>query len=419
MSDKQNVAILSLGSELTQGYTLNTGSHLLAKEITDLGYHVALQMTLPDEDHIFLKFIKELLDSNIKTIIITGGLGPTSDDKTRELLAKMANVSLEYSEEAENSIKNFLKKRNIPYHQGNKVQALIPKGADWLINLDGTAPGIKMSWHDKTIFAVPGVPSETHSMFETHIKPYFIGTKESSWYVKEILFRGILEPELQKILEKIPFENSSWSSLPQRDGIKLRIFGNNQPDVEISYKTCLKEFQEIHNLSIISTNGDSLAKAIVSLLQEHHETLGTAESCTGGMVASEIISIPGSSSVINGGIVSYSNEIKHRILGVPAESLDTYGAVSEEVVKRMAEGAKRVLNCNWAIATSGIAGPEGGTEEKPVGLVWFAIASSTGTETFKKIFNGKRNEIREKSVLYILGKLFTKITQTSTCTFVQ
>lgn len=176
---------------------------------------------------------------------------------------------------------------------------------------------------------------------------------------------------------------------------------------------------EEYNKAINFSSTESLAEALVHLLQEREETFGCAESCTGGMVASEIVGIAGSSTIFNGGIVSYSNEIKHRVLGVPAEILETYGAVSEEVVARMAEGAKRVLQTDWAVATSGIAGPGGGSSEKPVGLVWFAIASPNGTEMFKKIFKGKRNEIREQSVLYILGKLFTKITQTSTCTFVQ
>ena len=199
----------------------------------------------------------------------------------------------------------------------------------------------------------------------------------------------------------------------------MRIYGTNETQVQVSFSSTLKELLKIENVNIISTNGDSLAIALVSALKERNETLGTAESCTGGLIASEIVAIPGSSAIFNGGIVSYSNEIKHRILGVPAEILETYGAVSEEVVARMAEGAKRVLGTDWAIATSGVAGPSGGTKEKPVGLVWFAIASAEGTETFSKIFNGKRNEIREKSVLYVMGKLFTKFTQKSTCTFVQ
>lgn len=419
MSKKQNIAILALGSELSQGFTLNTGSHFLAKEMTALGYNIFAQITLPDESSTFLDIASKLLSLDIEAIIITGGLGPTSDDKTRQLLADLAHVTLEHSEEAENSIKKFFLKHNKPYHKGNSVQAYFPKGACWLENHNGTAPGIQLSINGKVIFAIPGVPSETRSMFEAHLKPYFTSKQKNVFIAKEILFQGIAEPELETILSRLSFNETSWSSLPEKDGIRLRIYGTNETQVQVSFSSTLKELLKTENVNIISTNGDSLVTALVSALKERNETLGTAESCTGGLIASEIVAIPGSSAIFNGGIVSYSNEIKHRILGVPAEILETYGAVSEEVVARMAEGAKRVLGTDWAIATSGVAGPDGGTKEKPVGLVWFAIASAEGTETFSKIFNGKRNEIREKSVLYVMGKLFTKFTQKSTCTFVQ
>jgi len=175
----------------------------------------------------------------------------------------------------------------------------------------------------------------------------------------------------------------------------------------------------LDTLLISSIEGQKLVVELLDVLKNRGERLCTAESCTGGLIASEIVRVPGSSEAFDGGVVSYSNEVKHNILGVSEEALNNFGAVSSEVVGQMAMGALRKFNCDYAVATSGIAGPGGGTAEKPVGLVWFGIATKQGLKTFYNIFQGNRTEIREKSVFYVLNKLFEIIVQNTTCTFVQ
>lgn len=175
-----------------------------------------------------------------------------------------------------------------------------------------------------------------------------------------------------------------------------------------------------HDVQVISSNdGQTLVIELLELLKKNGKRLCTAESCTGGLIASEIVRVPGSSEAFDGGVVSYSNEVKHNVLGVSKEALDKFGAVSSEVVGQMAMGALQKFNCDYAVATSGVAGPGGGSVEKPVGLVWFAIATKQGVTTFQNIFKGSRTEIREKSVFFVLEKLFNVIIQNITCTFVQ
>ncbi len=406
-NEKTNrAAVFSIGSELTQGETLNTGIHFLSRALNAEGISVSFQITVPDHSDTFLHYMKAALDTDISLLIITGGLGPTADDLTREFLADLAGVSLQYVPEADDSIQSFSQAHAISYFEKSK-QAYFPEGATWLLNENGTAPGIRMRIRSTEIFAIPGVPGETRSMFAAHIQPFLKQLNRQPFFKKEFRFIHLPETKLQKILNGLSFPKSvAWSSLPENDGILFRLYGHSEKDVEMSASAFQKA---ICPECIVSDSGESLIQILLRLLQERNETLCTAESCTGGLIASEIVAVPGSSAVFDGGIVSYVNRVKQTLLNVHSENLENFGAVSSEVVAEMAIGARERLGSTWAVATSGIAGPGGGSPEKPVGLVWFAISNSKKTETFCKNFTGSRQEIRFKSVYYILGRLFEKI----------
>ena len=412
MNKKNQVAIVSVGSELTQGFTQNTNEIFLSRELRILGFEVALQLTIPDNAEFFSVFVKKTIQSGIKNILITGGLGPTADDKTRTFLANLAEVSLKYDPEAENSIQEYFEKTKRIYPKENKIQAYIPESATWIKNFNGTAPGICMVVKGCRIFAMPGVPAEMKSMFLTHIRPYFESQKAGDFFSKEFLLLDIHEPDLQKILDNIAFpEDVQWSSLPEEDGIHFRLYTSRADSLNLATQLFKKAFSENTTAIIVNESGDSLANSLVKFLKERHLTLSSAESCTGGLFASEIVSVPGSSDVFNGSVVSYTNQVKNELLNVQKESLEKFSAVSAEVVEEMAKGVLKQCKSAVSVATSGIAGPGGGTKETPVGFICFAIADKDKTISFSKNFSGTRNEIRKKSVFYLMSQLFVYLSK--------
>ncbi len=421
-SSNPNLAIICLGTELTQGFTLNTNAQMLSAKVRELGFDVAYHLTLPDSAALWKNTFDMITGAGVETVIISGGLGPTADDKTRFLIAETLARPLIYHAEWEARIQKRFAERSRPYPPENRVQALFPEGAEVFENPVGSAPGFKIRQNDVTFFMIPGVPFEAETLFDLHIMPWLKAKRNVPLYTREIHLMNIPEAELESCLKKISFPDSvSWSSLPEPDGIVFRLYSHESADILGSVMSEVqKTVAENSEAVVFSENEEDLIRRIVNILQTRNETFGTAESCTGGLIASEVTRHAGVSGVFSGSIVAYHNEIKENLLHIPAEMIAEAGAVSETVVKAMAENARRVLGCDWVLATSGIAGPGGGSTEKPVGLVWMAVAGKREIFTFFEKFSGNREQIRIKSVYKVLQQFFLQLTkQKNTCFFVQ
>lgn len=418
--NENKVAIVSLGTELTQGFTLNTNAHWMAGRLRDMGFEVAYQITLPDDADVWTVTWEMIRKAKVQTVILGGGLGPTEDDKTRKLVADTLREPLEFRAEWQKVIRNFIESRKHSYSAANDVQAYFPRTSEVLDNPVGSAPGFRIEKNGVTLFALPGVPSEAKAMFERHVVPFLKTKNAIPFFFRELRISGIFESDMAERFKQIRFPKGvSWSSLPEKDGIVFRTYTRESPEV-----LCKLEKELLAALdapqSVISTDGKNLVETVAALLSESGETLATAESCTGGMLAGEIVNLPGASRFFKGGACTYWNDAKRDILGVPQATLDTYSAVSRETAIAMAAGAKRKYATDWAISTTGIAGPDGGTPEKPVGLVWIGIATPDDIFAFRENFSGNRVQIREKSVYKALDLLRKFILEhKSTCTKVQ
>ncbi|MCX7696426.1 MAG: CinA family nicotinamide mononucleotide deamidase-related protein [Bacteroidales bacterium] len=384
-------SVISVGNELLIGQTLNTNAHWLSDQLTMLGFNVVSAMTTGDNiDDI----IESLNFSSRKSQIIclTGGLGPTKDDLTRQALASFMGTELELNHSILSEICQKFDERKRPFTENNIQQAMFPRGSRPLPNFVGIAPGIYAQKDEKHIFAFPGVPTELHEIFQHQATPILQQLKENPIFHFHFLVAGTYESFLSSQLQD--FEQSlpptfTWAYLPSPGYIRLRL---SCPENEKALAELLiqEKLLPVIQPYLVSNTQSSLEEILLTELKNRYFTLGTCESCTGGYLAHKITSIPGSSQVYKGSIVSYANEIKEKILHVPTEIIQSYGAVSHETVKIMAREGKSLLNVDVCIAISGIAGPDGGTPQKPVGYVWGAIAFQDQIKTYQFQFGNHR-----------------------------
>lgn len=381
--------IITIGDELLIGQVIDTNSAWIASELNKLGVAVIEKKSIADiEEHISLSISEYLQKYDI--VFITGGLGPTNDDKTKNVLCKIFKSQLVLNNEVLNNILILLSKRNIPINENNKNQAMVPDKAIILQNEIGTAPGLMFTQNNKYLFALPGVPFEMKNIFQNHI----VKILKENLNIRPILHKTILTGGLPEsvLAEKI----NKWETnlpdyiklayLPSPGYIRLRLsiydlHENNLATLE----TMTDELKQIIPDNIIIEEDTTPEKALRKILQQKKLTISTAESCTGGKIASLITSVSGSSAYFKGSIIAYSNEIKTQFLDIPEKILKNYGAVSKEVVEAMALNIKIKFNTDLSIAVSGIAGPDGGTNEKPVGTIWIAVASKN--KVYSKKFN--------------------------------
>jgi nicotinamide-nucleotide amidase len=422
--------VLNLGTELAQGFVTNTNAKWIAEELRTLGVQMLSQSTLPDDRKVFGSLFRQALSSKPALILITGGLGPTDDDLTRELVAKALKRPLHHDQATEDVIRAYIASRGRPWNDSNSVQAMVPQGAAILSNPVGTAPGLSFMQGPTQICCLPGVPHEMRRMFQDHIAPIFgSNTRQGQIEHLDALFAGIGESTVGPALRATPFATGvKWCSLPTSEGLLIRLYLHTQSSAEItrsalhsSLCALLKTLGPPGELSLVCTDGSGLAKTVIQGLKQLGQTISVAESCTGGMLGQVISSVPGSSEVFLGGIIAYHNQVKISQLGITAETLGNQGAVSESTVRQMAESVRNALGSTYGLATSGVAGPGGGTESNPVGKVWMAIAGPSGCEAFQEIFSGDRDEIRTRSVYKLLNTLRTisGCTQKITCSFEQ
>tara|TARA_B100000900_G_scaffold139067_1_gene117863 strand:+ start:221 stop:1522 length:1302 start_codon:yes stop_codon:yes gene_type:complete len=410
----RGVEILSIGTELLLGNILNTNSKWISEQLSSIGVGHYRQTTIGDNLERLTKVIQEIsLRSNL--LITTGGLGPTPDDLTTEAIAKAFNTPLYEREylwiEIQNKISNLVIKNK---NSSLRKQCLFPENAQIVNNPRGIAPG--MIWNptnEFTIITFPGVPSELKEMWEESIHE-FIKTKFSDgsiFFSKTLKFSGIGESSVaEEIEDLLNSRNPTVAPYANLGEVKLRITAKSPSKDEAINKIqpIKEELERKFSKYIFGEDNDTLSSVIIKLLKDRNESIVFAESCTGGLLSSAITSEAGASEVFKGAIIAYSNEIKKNLLGVPKKILDTHGAVSEEVAEKMAIGVKEKLNADWAISISGIAGPKGGTENKPVGLVYISIISPKNKLiNIKKLYNPRRNryEIQKLSVNECLNSL--------------
>ncbi len=408
-----NAEIISIGDELLVGQVVNTNATVMAAKLHSIGIGVGRITAIADDGNE----IKHALDeakTRADIILLSGGLGPTRDDLTKKTLCEYFQTGLVLHEESLENIRRFFANRGFELTERNREQAEVPANCDPLVNHNGTAPGMWFESDGRIIVSMPGVPFEMEGMMDDYILPRLRKNHNDVVVVhRTVLTHGMGESFLSDIIsaweEALP-ENIGLAYLPQPGIVRLRLTGkgkdwqtvSDQIDEEIS------RLQKLIPDLIFGYEDESMEEVVGVGLIKAHRTLCTAESCTGGYIAHLITSVAGSSRYYKGSVVAYSNEIKEKILGVKSLSLEKYGAVSEEVVREMAEAARLKFGTDYAISTSGIAGPDGGTIEKPVGTVWIAVASAKGTLTQKFLFGEHRGRNIRRAALSALNMLRLK-----------
>lgn len=409
--------IITIGDEILIGQIVDTNSAWIARHFNSAGIEISRITSVHDE----AGQIKEALENSEKEadlVLITGGLGPTKDDITKNVLCEYFNTRLVFHEATYRQIKERFQIRNIDMNKLNRDQALVPAACTVLPNKAGTAPGMWFERNGTIFVSVPGVPFEMKYLTENEIIPRLQNNgKLTAIYHKTVQTQGLPESMLAERIEK--WENSlpgniKLAYLPNPVSVRLRLSatGTNLDELKEQVRNEIEKLNKIIPEHIFGYDDDTLAEVAGRALQEKGLTLALAESCTGGYISHLITSVPGCSEWFKGGVVAYSNEIKQSLLGVSEESLQKYGAVSEQVVREMAEGALNRLNAGFAIATSGIAGPAGETDEKPVGTVWIAVSGKGKTiaEKFNFSDNRERNIIRSShTALQLLRKIIAAI----------
>ena len=400
--------IITVGTEILLGDILNTNCRYLSRELAAMGIEMYYQITVGDNEERLLKTLEESLNRS-DIVICTGGLGPTEDDITKEVCAKYFGYKLElHKPSLDAMIERFKHMNRVPTKNYEK-QAYFPKEAYILKNDNGTAPGCIMEKEGKMIVVLPGPPKEMESMFENYVKPYLSKLTDDVIESEVLRIIGVGESKVENdILDIIDSQtNPTIATYAKGYECTLRITAKAKSVEEAKelIKPMSDEMKRRFGQSLYATGETSIEEVVAKMLVENNLKIAVAESCTGGMVSASLINYPGISSVFMEGCVTYSNEAKMKSLGVKKETLDVYGAVSPECAKEMASGVAARYNTNVGIATTGIAGPGGGTDEKPVGLVYFGIYINGKVITKKYVFNGDRQGIRERATRTILNDL--------------
>lgn len=367
--------LIFVGTELLLGDILNTNAQYLSKRLADLGIDVMFQHTVGDNEERLLQTLETAL-SKSDVVITTGGLGPTADDLTKEVCAKFFSLELVRDEESAKRIEAYFKSKNAPMAKINEKQALLPKGSIILKNDCGTAPGCIMEKGKKAIVVLPGPPREMKPMFENGVVPYLSRFTQDVIKSHSVRTFSIGESAMaQKVSDLLSLQNPTVAPYAKSGEALLRVTAKakNEEEAEALIAPVIEKIKERLGDCVYAVDASSIEEATVALLKEKKLKVAAAESCTAGLVAKRITDIPGASQVFESGIVSYSNEIKHKILGVSSRVLEEHGAVSPECAAQMAYGAFKLSGADLAVSVTGIAGPQSDETGKPVGLVYIAV----------------------------------------------
>lgn len=407
------VEIISTGTELLLGEILDTNAQYLSERLNELGYDVLYRTTVGD-NHSRMLEVLDIATKRADIVITTGGLGPTQGDITKEITAEFCGQDMYMHEESLQKIKAFFSKRDICMPYSNSKQAMFAKEAIILDNDYGTAPGMLIEHQGRIIINLPGPPRELKGVFEDQVVPFLKEKygKLGIIYSRTLRSIGLGESSIADLLEDLITEQSNPTlALYARDGeILIRITAKADSEQAAEQIISATEREVCKRLGdyIFSENGYNLQNALAQLLTDRGLTISLAESCTAGLTTSMLADVAGSSRYLKGAVISYANEVKIAQLGVNEQDLTTYGAVSEQVAVQMAEGARNRLNTDIGIGITGIAGPDGGTPEKPVGLVYIAVSFREHTICSKNLFagSGGRGMIRTRAAKIALFNTF-------------
>jgi nicotinamide-nucleotide amidase len=405
------IELVTIGDELLLGFTIDTNAAWLGRELSAIGVEIARRSTVGDDAAQIVEAVREALDRT-GAVITTGGLGPTSDDITRSAIAGLFNRKMRFDENIFAGIKARWESRNLtgPLPESNRVQAEVPEGAEILNNQNGTAPGIWITELGRWVAMLPGVPREMRGIFENELLPRLQKLAPDAGVVRSLTLRttGIAE---SSIADKIGAGASGLSDvklayLPGVYGVDLRLTLREKSfeAADQRLRAAAVKLREPIQRYVYGENSDDLAAVVLENLRSRKLKLAIAESCTGGMLGARITAIAGSSDVFVGGTIAYDNAVKQRELGVAQSDVGEFGAVSERVASAMARGVAARFGADIAAAITGIAGPDGGTEAKPVGFVWIAVhGPKSKAQSFR--FGGDRREIRQRAAQAALAML--------------
>ena len=409
--DLNQAWIVSIGAELALGQTVDTNAAWLAAELARLGVRTERHLTVTDDLGTIRDAVTQAADA-AEIVLITGGLGPTDDDVTRQALAEAAGEPLVRHAASLEQIRAFFAARGREMIERNAIQAMFPRGAEPIENTCGTAPGIAMSLHDTPVFAMPGVPFEMKTMFERDVAPR-IKSGVSAGVILSTVLRcfGLGESDLGERIADLMKRGRNPEIGTTADlgviGIRINATADSEPSARELLADAEAELRSRLGRHVFGRDDDTLASVVGAVLAKRRQSLSIAESCTGGLIAKLITDVAGSSAYFVGGAVTYSDEMKTSVLGVDPELLEAHGAVSEPVAEAMARGASTKFDTDYAVAVTGIAGPAGGSPDKPVGLVYLAVAEP-GTATVRRLLLGAdapRHVIRQRAAMSALDLL--------------
>ena len=414
-------SICTIGDEILIGQIVDTNSSHISQALNSLGIKVSRMVSIGDDHAAIISSLEEELRRN-DIVIVTGGLGPTKDDITKAALAQLSGTSRYKTDERQlEIIRNILSSRGLDVLDINRAQADVPDTCTVIPNRLGTAPIMAFHFdqdrfgHKATLYSLPGVPFEAIGALNDVLDDIKANHSISDIYHKTVMTFGIAESSLSKMIEEwedsLP-DDIHLAYLPNPlTGVRLRlsIYGGEKETEEARIEAELAKLRPILGAALYSSTDDTLENCIGSILKTAGKTVSAAESCTGGTIAALLTSVAGSSEYFLGSVTSYANSVKTGVLGVDPEIIASHGAVSSECVAAMAEGVRKLTGSDYSVATSGIAGPGGGSKEKPVGTVWIGVSSHMGTETFRMVFKGDRKRNIERFAANALNKLREKL----------
>jgi nicotinamide-nucleotide amidase len=408
------IEVVTVGDELLLGYTLDSNAAHLARELAALGVEIVRRSTCGDDAETIAATVREALDRT-GAVITTGGLGPTSDDLTKPSIAALFGRDMVLDDEHFDWMRRRWAARwpERPMPDANRQQAMLPGGARKLVNRHGSAPGIWLEdERGRWVAMLPGVPREMRGMLADTLMPLIaerVGDVRRVVRSRTLRSTGVAESRVAELVATLPdgVGDVELAYLPTIDGVDLRVTVRNlTPEVaDARLEEAAMRLHSVLGDAIYGEGATDLAAVVLDLCRTRGVTIGMAESCTGGMLGERLTAIPGSSDVVRGGVIAYANEVKRALLGVDASVLEAHGAVSEPVARAMATGARKLLGVDAALAITGIAGPGGGTTEKPVGTVWIALDLGGNVESVLLRLWGDRTEIRQRSAQGALNLL--------------
>ena len=394
---------ISIGDELLIGQVVNTNAAWLGEHLSDAGYQLDSVLTIGDSEKAILDAFNACMDADL--VLVTGGLGPTADDITKPTVCKFFDTELEFCQAAYDNVVSLFARRGFQVSERNRGQAMLPKSCEYVPNTYGTAPCMWLEKQGTVFVFMPGVPFEMKGIFTDELLPRIKEHFHAVPYEKRVIMttgigESFLADKIKEWEDALP-DFLSLAYLPQYGMVRLRLSGRHE-NAELLHATLDDEVEKLTRLIseyIFSMEDQSIERTVFDLLLKKSKTFASAESCTGGNIAHVITLIPGSSEVFRGAAVTYATPTKTKVVGVPASTIEQYGVVSHQVVEAMAKGVRNLMEADYGVATTGVAGPGGGTEENPVGTVWIGVASQKGVVSKRFNFGKDRENVINRATI--------------------